>query len=60
MSTLLTVEVLEWWRVCDKWWTQTPLLREFVEARWGDRTLIFVREPDRDPTWRIYERPACA
>jgi hypothetical protein len=52
ISTEITI--LEAWQVFDKWWTDSPVDREFIEVLWDDRKIVFVRTvPDK--VWRIWK-----
>ena len=54
----MAVKLLDEWRIVDKWWTEQPIDREYVEVKWEDgRVLVFVKEPAVDPVWRIVRRP---
>jgi hypothetical protein len=46
--------ILEAWQVIDKWWSDSPVDKEFVEVLWDDRKIVFVRTvPDK--VWRIWK-----
>jgi hypothetical protein len=48
-----SVQVLESWRIFDRWWTETPFEREYCVVSWDGREITFCRDaPDR--TWRVY------
>lgn len=40
------------WSVVDKWWTDDPERRNYVEVDWDGRIFVFVQSLP-DPTWRI-------
>jgi hypothetical protein len=41
---LVTVKVIDAWKVIDRWWTDFPVEREYVVAEWNGRPLVFVSE----------------
>lgn len=54
---ILRPHVVEDWRVVDRWWTDSPIHREYAEVRWGVRQVTMFREAP-DPVWHIAPLPA--
>lgn len=46
--------ILEEWQVIDRWWTDSPINREYIEVLWDDRKIVFVRTVP-DEVWRIWK-----
>ena len=53
MRGILAVEILEQWRVIDKWWSDNPTEIEWAEVIWwGRKVIMYRRKPEE--TWRVW------
>jgi hypothetical protein len=51
------IEVTDEWAVVDKWWTETPMRKEYKEVLWENgEKYVYVREPEIDPVWRLVKK----
>lgn len=51
-KTMITI--LEEWQVLDRWWTDSPVNREYIEVLWDGHKIVFVRTVP-DEVWRIWK-----
>ena len=48
-------QIIEEWKVIDRWWTPEPFEREYVDVEfWPGRRIVMVRE--LNGIWRIFKK----